>query len=724
MRIKRNVFLEWCMMSLAIGWLAFQAAPRHRHACSSIACLPESTAPQIGATYPDAETALKQVAFQPPAAPSALEFPESAEWINTRKPLKIEQLRGKFVLLDFWTYCCINCMHLLPVLKEAEEEFENELVVIGVHTAKFDAEKQTENVREAVLRYQIRHPVLNDREQVLWQAYGVNTWPTLVLVDPLGKLVWAHRGEIPYRDLQKVLKREVAKAKEARTINPRPVHFELEEDEQPKMPLSFPGKVLATLDRIWIADSNHHRLVAVDANGRVLEVVGSGEAGLEDGSFQQARFRSPQGMIELDGNRLMVADTENHVLRVVDLTQRTVKTVAGTGDQAQSGFPGVDPGSNLPKRWTRKPLSTALASPWDLLSSDEAIYIAMAGTHQIWRMPKSLDGIGPWAGNGREDIVDGPRLPAQPYALGSASFAQPSGLASDGRFLYVADSEGSSIRTIDLTETGEVATPVGTATLPAQRLFTFGDRDGALKNALLQHPLAVAWDGVNIWIADTYNHAIKRLDQGNATIETVWREANGLPLNEPAGLAYREGRLYIADTNNHRLLVGDVASGSIEVLQIQGLQEPKRPGAAAAAKFPTEGRQVGLKELEVTSGDRVKAVPAWQLPDGWKINPKAPARWVAEWSMEAGADQSEKQLLSGAIPMEEGSPAAWEFSVPEGNVTQLRLAVSLHWCTADDQGLCYAETLRFQIPVKGSGERPAKDLVEVLLEGQWQPPVP
>ncbi len=724
MRVKRNVFLEWCMMALAIGWLAFQAAPRHRHACSSIACRPDSTADGITVPQLDDEGAPMLVALQPPAAPSALEFPESAEWINTRKPLKIEQLRGKFVLLDFWTYCCINCMHLLPVLKEAEEEFENELVVIGVHTAKFDAEKQTENVREAVLRYQIRHPVLNDREQVLWQAYGVNTWPTLVLIDPQGKLVWAHRGEIPYRDLQKVLKREVAKAKEARTINPRPVHFELAEDEQPKKPLSFPGKVLATPERIWIADSNHHRLVAVNEKGKVLEVVGSGFAGMEDGSFQAARFRSPQGMIALDENRLMVADTENHALRVVDLKQRTVKTVAGTGDQAQSGFPGVDPGSNLPKRWTRKPLSTALASPWDLLSSVDAIYIAMAGTHQIWRMPKSLDAIGPWAGNGREDIVDGPRLPAQPYALGSASFAQPSGLASDGRFLYVADSEGSSIRAIDWTEAGEVSTPVGTAKLPAQRLFTFGDRDGAWENALLQHPLAVAWDGANVWIADTYNHAIKRLDQEGSTIETVWREADGQPLNEPAGLSYREGRIYIADTNNHRLLVGDVGSGTIEVLQIQGLQEPQRPNAVAVAKFPTEGRQVGLKELEVTSGDMVRAIPAWQWPDGWKINPKAPARWVAEWTMEEGKDRSEKPLLSGAIPMEEGSPAAWEFPVPEGNVTQLRLAVSLHWCTADDQGLCYAETLRFQVPVQGMGERPGKEPAELLLEGQWQPPVP
>jgi thiol-disulfide isomerase/thioredoxin len=724
MRVKRNVFLEWFMMALAMTWLAFQAAPRHRHACSSISCFPESTSPQVGSKQIAPESATQLVAFQPPAAPPALEFPESAEWINTRKALKIEQLRGKFVLLDFWTYCCINCMHLLPVLKQAEEEFENELVVIGVHTAKFDAEKQTENVREAVLRYQIRHPVFNDKEQVLWQAYGVNTWPTLVLIDPQGRLVWAHRGEIPYRDLQKVLKREVAKAKEARTINLRPVHFELAEYEQPRTPLSYPGKVLATPDRIWIADSNHHRLVAVDANGQVMEVVGCGLAGLEDGSFQEARFRSPQGMIALDKNRLMVADTENHALRIVDLEQRMVHTIAGTGVQAQTGFPGVDPGSNLPKRWNRKPLSTAVASPWDLLLNDDSIYIAMAGTHQIWKMPKSLDAIGPWAGNGREDIVDGPRLPSQPYGVGSASFAQPSGLASDGQYLYVADSEGSSIRSIDLMETGEVSTPLGTANLPAQRLFTFGDQDGALKNALLQHPLAVAWDGANIWIADTYNHSIKRLNLENSTIETVWREADGLPLNEPAGLSYREGRLYIADTNNHRLLVGDVKSGAIEALEIHGLQEPERPAVVAAVKFPTEGRQVGLKEMEVTSGDRVRAVPAWQLPEGWKINSKAPARWVAEWSLEKVSEPSEKRILSGTIPMEEGTPAAWEFSVPEGKLTNLRLAVSFHWCSADDQGLCYAETLRFQIPVKAKEERPAKESVEVLLEGQWQPPVP
>jgi thiol-disulfide isomerase/thioredoxin len=124
----------------------------------------------------------------------APEFPR-AEWLNVAAPLSLKSLRGKVVLLDFWTYGCINCMHVIPDLKRLEEKYAEELVVIGVHSAKFTNEKNTENLRRILVRYDIDHPVVNDAEFTIWRSYGARAWPTLVLIDPEGYVVGAASGE-------------------------------------------------------------------------------------------------------------------------------------------------------------------------------------------------------------------------------------------------------------------------------------------------------------------------------------------------------------------------------------------------------------------------------------------------------------------------------------------------------------------------------------------------
>jgi thiol-disulfide isomerase/thioredoxin len=126
-------------------------------------------------------------------------FPEGLDWINTARPLQPSDLRGKFVLLDFWTYCCINCMHVLPEVKKLEKGYRNELVVIGVHSAKFEGERDTQNITEAVLRYQIEHPVVNDSQLIIWKRFGIRAWPTLALIDPEGYAIWAKSGESAWR---------------------------------------------------------------------------------------------------------------------------------------------------------------------------------------------------------------------------------------------------------------------------------------------------------------------------------------------------------------------------------------------------------------------------------------------------------------------------------------------------------------------------------------------
>ena len=357
----------------------------------------------------------------------------------------------------------------------------------------------------------------------------------------------------------------------ARGLDDKPFQASLESAKLAATPLRFPGKILADEagKRLFIADTNHNRIVVTDLDGKLIKVIGSGVYGANDGTLENAEFRHPQGMAlvgarESNREQLYVADTENHLIRRVDLQAGEVTTVAGTGQQSTSAFPGNDKGGKLPKKLGRKPRSTPIASPWDLWWSGEHLYIAMAGPHQIWRMDTEEKSIGPYAGNGREDIVDGPLIPSQAYALDACSFAQPSGLASDSKNLFVADSEGSSIRVVPLDGKSSVTTLIGTSNLPSRRLFTFGDRDGATTQSLLQHPLGVAFHRNKLYVVDTYNNKVKVVDMSKGQVTSLIggpkSGASDSPplLDEPSGLAVAGNRLYIADTNNHAIRVWDL----------------------------------------------------------------------------------------------------------------------------------------------------------------------
>jgi len=526
------------------------------------------------------------VAAQPPeAAPFARRvpvppLPADAKWLNTSRPLGWKDLRGKFVLVDFWTYCCINCMHILPELEKLEEKYPDTLVVIGVHSAKFDSEKEAENVAEAIRRYHITHPVINDDEHVLWRRFAVRAWPTVLLIDPEGYAVWGTSGEITFAQVDAVLSKAAPYYRRKGTLSERPLGLAPKAGPVEPTPLAFPGKVLAdeASGRLLIADSGHNRIVVARLDGTLVDVVGSGRRGRRGGDFALARFNDPQGMA-LRGRRLYVADTKNHLIRKIDLAQRRVSSIAGTGEQAR----------RQPPLRMGRPNATPLASPWALWIEGEDLYIAMAGRHQIWRMPLDESAIGPYAGNGREDIVDGPLLPASANQSGTASFAQPSGLASDGTWLFVADSEGSSIRAVPLGPGAAVRTVVGTAHLPLARLFTFGDVDGSAGVARLQHPLGIVFSGGKLYLADTYNNKIKVVDplsgETHTLVGTGQQGATDEParFDEPAGIAAAGDKLYVADTNNHRIRVVDLAAGNkVSTLTIRGLQPP----AAADSAVP------------------------------------------------------------------------------------------------------------------------------------------
>jgi DNA-binding beta-propeller fold protein YncE len=523
------------------------------------------------------------------------EFSENITWLNSQ-PLTKQDLKGKFVLLDFWTYCCINCIHILPELKKLEQQFPNNLVVIGVHSAKFETEKGTENIRQAILRYEIEHPVINDADHSMWWQYGINSWPTIALIDPEGNFVGKHSGEFKAPGVAQRITDALPYYRQNNLLDEKPLQFALEAHKEEPTPLRYPGKILADEkgNRLFISDSNHNRIVVTSLDGQLLDTIGSGAIGAGDGDFQTATFNHPQGCA-LTGDTLYVADTENHLLRKVDLKAKTVTTIAGTGEQASNPFPGWEgvppPGVRPLRKWVGPPRTTALNSPWALWVHKTDLFIAMAGCHQIWKMPLDESEIGPYAGNGRENIVNGTLMPKAPFMGGGASsFAQPSGLAGDGTWLYVADSEGSSIRKVPLNKgTLEVDTVVGSDHLPdGTRLFAFGDKDGSKKDARLQHCLEVVHADNKLYVADTYNHKIKVVNK--QTGETRTLSGTGKPgtsdeepqFNEPAGLAYAKGKLYVADTNNHLIRTIDLASGKVATLAITGLESPGKQAIAGA----------------------------------------------------------------------------------------------------------------------------------------------
>jgi DNA-binding beta-propeller fold protein YncE len=444
-------------------------------------------------------------------------------------------------------------LHLFPDLVRLEKKYANEIVVIGVHSPKFDNEKDPKSIEKAMLRYELNHPVLNDADRKIWTAYGVEGWPSVGIIDPEGFLVKAYPGqEHIFNDADRVIAQLIRTHRANKTLNEKPIYFtKAQADKAAKSPLWFPGKVLADGPgkRLFIADSTHHRIVVTDLEGKKIAIAGSGKAGHDNGDFSRATFNDPQGMA-LDGSTLYVADRKNHMIRALDLKKQTVKTVAGTGHQGAYGSRGG------------AALRTGLHSPWDLLLRNGELYIAMAGCHQIWVMDLAKQTIAPFAGTGMENLKDGPRA--------ASCFAQPSGLATDGTKLYVADSEVSAVRSIALNGGDGVSTLVGIG------LFDFGDKDGIGDEVRLQHALGIVYVDGTLYVADTYNSKIKAIDPRTKSCKTfVGDDKNAKPFNEPGGISYADGKLYVADTNAHRIQVIDLATKEVSTLKLQGVDPPK-----------------------------------------------------------------------------------------------------------------------------------------------------
>ena len=444
-------------------------------------------------------------------------------WLNTGgQAYSIADFRGRFVLLDFWAFCCINCLHVLEELRPVEEKYADELVVVGVHSPKFVHEADPDALAAAVERYAVEHPVLDDPSLETWQAYTARAWPTLVLIDPEGYVVAQYAGEGHAHAIDALLV-ELRQDHLARgTLQPGDSPFVAPPVEAGD--LRFPAKAVTLPDGgFLVADAGHHSLVELGTDAETLvRRIGSGERGLIDGPAETARFAEPNGLCLLPsdvattvGYDVVVADTVNHALRGVRLSDGSVRTLAGDGRQLFPGTPGSE---------------GALSSPWDVAWWRDRVWVAMAGIHQLWTFDPVSGQVEVAAGTMNEGLVDGP--------LAEAWLAQTSGLAADGDRLWLADSETSSVRQVS---DGQVRTVVGTG------LFDFGFRDGPLGQALLQHPLGatVLPDG-SVAVCDTYNGAVRRLAAGE--MSTM---ATGLA--EPSGAVVDGDALLVVESAAHRL---------------------------------------------------------------------------------------------------------------------------------------------------------------------------
>jgi len=570
-------------------------------------------------------------------------------WLNTGgKSLDLESLRGKIVLLDFWTFCCINCLHVLDELRPLEQQYSDVLVTVGVHSPKFEHEADPVALAAAVERYEIRHPVLDDPELETWKAYTARAWPTLVVIDPEGYIV-AHLSGEGHADGLAVLIPELIAEHEAKgTLHRGDGPYVAPEPTSGT--LRFPGKALylpagrgssaaageaepQDAAGTWlVTDTGHHRLVELATDFEtVLGTYGSGEKGYADGGAADARFNEPQGLVLLPedvaakaGYDVVIADSVNHRLRGLSLTDGTATTLAGNGVQRllETGPARVDEeGAAYGARLEADPLQVSLSSPWDVVWSSKlnAVVVAMAGVHQIFSFDPVTGAVSIVAGNGLEGLLDGPAA--------EAWFAQSSGLAEDADGnIWVADSETSALRKLVITDDGAITVESAVG----KGLFDFGFRDGPAAEARLQHPLGVTVlpDG-SVAIADTYNGAVRRYDPATGTVSTLARG-----LSEPSDVivdhtrvAGAEPLLVVVEANKHQLVYVPIPKEAQQV--DEGAVQTHRPKSPVAP---------GLLSLAVrfTAPTGQKLDDRWGDPTQLKISSTPPELLVAGGGTSVG----------------------------------------------------------------------------------------
>jgi len=531
---------------------------------------------------------------------------QKQRWINTSRPLEITDLKDRVILLDFWTYACVNCMQILPEIKKLEKEYGNKLTVIGVHSGKFDNEKDFNSITKAVLKHDINHSVIDDSDLKIWNNFGVTAWPTLVLINPHGNVQKIYVGENDIKKLAKDVKKLISKYRHQ--INRSALPLVLEKNKIAKKVLNYPTKIEYAANfsykahnaaALFIANSGQNNILAVSLNGEIIAQIGSGRDDFEDGNFESASFNSPQGLLYKDG-KLYVADTQNHAIREINFKDETVTTIAGSGHRGS-----VINSEAIDVKYAE------LASPTDIefYPDSNKIAIANSGTHQILQYDLIKKKISVLAGNGKEGIDDG--------SYPQNSLAQTSDLAYYDGKLYFIDSESSSLRV--LNKEGSVKTLIG------KGLFDFGYKNGKKETALMQHPLGLTVDDTGIYISDSFNHVIKKYNQHSGELSDFFGSKKGEVLSsaaktefdEPDGIVSFLDRFYVVDSNNNRVVAINRNKLTSELLDV--MPQLRLPKEGFLQYLPN------LHKAEDVSVATSKVSVKINFKKSWKINDLGPS---------------------------------------------------------------------------------------------------
>ena len=568
-------------------------------------------------------------------------------WLNTGgHDLTLAELRGRVVLLDFWTFCCVNCLHVLDELRPVEERFPEELVVVGVHSPKFEHEGDPAAVEAAVERYAVGHAVLDDPELVTWQAYTARAWPTLVVVDPEGYIVASMSGEGHGPGIARLVEELVEEHSAKGTLRRGDAPYA--PPPPPDSALRFPGKAALLPDGSFVvSDTAHHQVVQLEPD---LEEERRRWGGPRVFDEPQGVLLLPDDVAARMGYELLVADSVNHQVKGISLSDSEIRLVAGTG-------------SPLRRREVGGPaLEQDLSTPWDLAWWGDRVVVAMAGIHQLWALTLDPDPVlgrlEVLAGTTQEGLRDGPG--------DTAWLAQPSGLApsADGLRVWVADAETSALRT---WSADGLTTQVGTG------LFDFGHRDGPAGEARLQHPLGVVElpDG-SAAICDTYNGAIRRFDPATNRVTTL---ATGLA--EPSDAVVESAsdgtaRLVVVESAAHRLVRVAIPADAQEV-----------EGPARQTQRPPTALAPGDVELVVT----------FDPPHGQKLDD----RWGDPTRLVVSASPPELLLHGAGDGVGLSRPITVATGIPAGT---LHVSVQAAACDIDGENpACHLFQQDWGIPV-------------------------
>jgi thiol-disulfide isomerase/thioredoxin len=528
-----------------------------------------------------------------------IDFSGGKEWFNVSRPLVSKDFQGRVLVLDFWTYACINCIHQIPELKKLEQHFGDKIAVVGVHSAKFPNEKDSEQIARAIARYGIQHPVLNDANYAVWQRYRAQGWPTIAILNTEGELRFHAAGEISFEIMRNAVDGVLKEQKAPQ--NPVPLPLALSKKAYSTGALAFPAKMVASQSSYFVANPGKNQILEFDFKGKIKRTFGSPAPGFTDGSGDTAQFRSPQGLCLRNNNKeLAVADTDNHAVRSIDLTTGVTSTLFSEGNE---------PGSAMKRNDMR--------SPWAVACVDDVLYIAMAGTHQLGKL--ALEGK-TWkysiaVGSGDEGIGDG--------LAANATLAQPSALQFDlqKNLLYFIDSETSSLRVLDM-KSREVSTLIG------KGLFDFGKVDGDKGKARMQHPLDISLlPNGNLIIADSFNHALRLFDIPTQKLSTI---PTSVKLEEPAGVMVSGNKIFVSSTNAHQIYVGELSQLEHALSGIKPLELSEFPEADSqnTRTFLPNKDTVKSDKLKLLLGETFTLRFKISLPNGQKFNEQFPASVV------------------------------------------------------------------------------------------------